>query len=193
MSWSGFFADYGLDASDPGVSSYVRGAIIQDLVGEGASANSIIGVLQGEGISVRRQTALQMIKAEQERQQAGGTSAQLGIDYSTGELLPGEPPANWTGQYVHQVTATYRTMGENGAYELHIATKGIKSSIALTPLQATNAAMDIFETPPEEGVPRSPNVIAGQDVLSYQLTGVWYDTQGRNLPNTRFEGLSEGM
>jgi hypothetical protein len=96
------------------------------------------------------------------------------VDFTTGTVLPSEPPENWTGRYVHQVTVTYRTRDTEGNYELHTRTLGVKSSTPLSPMAASNAALDIMEEEPEPGgTPRLPDV-AG--VLSTQLTGVWYDT-----------------
>lgn len=185
MAWIEAFDLAGVDISSPGVADYTRGAIVQWGVGQGWSQNRIEAELRNNGVGLQASVQRNLIQAEQARVQAGPGSAQLGIDYSSGELLAPEPPANWTGQYVHQVTFTTRTLQDDGSYELNDRTVGVKSSIPLTPAQAVNAGFDVISQAPasETGTP-SPTL---QNVVLSQLTGIWYDTQGRNLPvATRF-------
>ena len=161
-------------------SSYLRGVIIQTAVGQSASANSILSALSGNGLGIRRAQGLQLVSAEQQRQAAGATSSRLALDSSSSQLLGTTPPANWTGQYIHQVTATYRTRDAEGNYIMNTRTLGIKSTTALTPADAMQAATDIMTSsiPAEE----EGNYPLPSDVLSMSLTGVWYDVQNRNLP-----------
>jgi hypothetical protein len=174
MSWSDAFGLYGVDVGAPGVADYARGAIISYGVGQGWSNNRVQREVRAAGLGISVGQLDPMVRAERSRQAQAATSSQLGVDYSTGQILPGTPPANWTGQYVHQVTVTYRTKDEAGAYELHTRTMGIKSSLPLSPMAASNAALDIMEEEPEPGgTPRLPDV---SGVLTTQLTGAWYDT-----------------
>lgn len=161
-------------------ASYLRGVIIQAAVGEGASANSILSALSANGLGIRRDQGLQLVSAEQSRQAAGATASRLNLNSPSSELLGTAPPANWTGQYIHQVTATYRTRDEEGNYILHTRTLGLKSATALTPADAMAAAQDIMTSsiPAEE----EGNYPLPSDVMSMSLTGVWYDVQNRNLP-----------
>ena len=174
MSWTEAFGLYGVDVSAPGVADYSRGAIIQYGVGQGWSANRILGELTGAGVGVRRSHGLELVRAAAERTAADTTVNQLGIDYSSGTVLPGNPPANWTGQYTHRVGVTYRTVDEDGRYELHTRYLSVVAAEPLTPLAATNAALDIMEEEPEPGgTPRLPAV---SGVLTTQMTSVFYRT-----------------
>lgn len=184
MSWVEAFGLAGVDVSSPGVADYSRGAIIQYGVGQGWSQNRIEAELRSAGVGLTAMQQRNMIQAEQARQGASATSAQLPVDYSTGELLGAEPPANWTGQYVHQVTMTYREGAGPGIYELHTRTMGIKSSVPLSPWQASDASLGLLEQNPE-----SPNLPQQAQVLATQLTGVWYDTLGRDVPTAPDQGL----
>lgn len=161
-------------------TSYLRGAIIQQAVSAGASANSILSALSANGLGLRRQQGLALVNEEQSRQAASGTASQLNLTSSTAQLLDTAPPENWTGQYVHQVTATYRTRDEEGNYILHTRTLGLKSTNALTPAQAIQSATDIMtsDVPSDE----EADYPLPSDVLSMSLTGTWYDVQNRNLP-----------
>jgi hypothetical protein len=180
VSWVEAFGLAGVDVSSPGVADYTRGAIAQWGVGQGMSANAILGEFRNAGVGIQRQQGLELVRGEQERQSTSGTSVQLGMDYSTGELVGAEPPVNWTGQYVHQVTLIYREKVGDNAYELHDRTVALKSSVPLTPSQAIEAAYDYWT--PEPGEPGTPNAPDLSQAIMTQLTGVWYDTQGRNLP-----------
>lgn len=161
-------------------TSYIRGVIISTAVGQGASANSILSALSANGLGIRREQGLQLVSAEKQRQAAGQTASRLGLNTPSSQLLDTVPPENWTGQYIHQVTATYRTRDEEGNYILHTRTLGLKSATALTPADAVAAAQQIMssEVPAEE----EGNYPLPSDVLSMELSGVWYDVQNRNLP-----------
>lgn len=187
MAWIEAFDLAGVDISSPGVADYTRGAIVQWGVGQGWSQNRIESELRNNGVGLQASAQRQLIQAEQERQQAGPGATQLGIDYSTGELLMPEPPETWTGQYVHQVTMTTRMREDDGSYTLSTRTVGIKASTPLTPSQAVNAAFDVIT--PQPGETGSPDSPAPGDVILSQLTGIWYDTQGRKVPQS-FSGVA---
>lgn len=184
MAWIEAFDLAGVDISSPGVADYARGAIIQWGVGQEWSQNRIEAELRNNGVGLQATQQRKLIQAEQDRQDARLTSTQLSVDYSTGELIAPEPPANWTGQYVHQVTMTTRSLEDDGSYTLSTRTVGIKASTPLTPSQAVNAAFDVIT--PQEGETGSPDSPAPGDVVLSQLTGIWYDTQGRNVPRSVF-------
>ena len=178
MSWLEALTDYGADVGNPGVAAYTRGAIIQYRVGQGWSAGSIMRELRVNGLGIRNEQGLSLIRAEQARQSVGLTGAQIGVDYTTGELLPGAPPDNWTGQYVHQVTVTSRERLPDGSYVLHARTMGIVAGQPLSPLGATQSALEQMTQAPTEGEePTGPQL---SDILTTELTGVWYRT-GRPL------------
>jgi len=162
--------------------SYLRGQVISQAVSAGASANSILRALSANGLGVRRNQGLDLVAQEKSRQLASAGAGQVPFGATADQALAGAPH-NWTGNYVHQVTTTYRTKDEEGNYLLHTRTIGLKGTTALTPEQAVQAAMDIMATSAigEAGEGRYP--MAGA-VLSASLSGVWYDTQGRNLPFT---------
>ncbi len=180
MSWDGFLSDVaGLTGIPGAAQSYVRGVVITQGVRAGASANSIIRSLSSSGIGVRRDQALQMVKAEQSRQAAGATSTQLDLSQPTSEVLAAEPPAGWTGQYIHQVAFTYRTRDAEGNYMLNTRTMAIKTPNVLTGIEAINATQDILNQAaelPDDGT--YPDV---GSILGMALSGVWYDIQGRNV------------
>ena len=182
MSWLETLGDL---ASLGGISgaahSYLRGQIITQAVRAGASANSILKALSGYGLGIRRTQGLAMVRGEQARQLAGATANQISATDSLGQLLGTTPPANWTGRYMHQVTVTYRTRTPEGDYQLHTRTLGIKSTELLSPETATQGALDIMNTgalTAEEGAYPLPS-----DILTSAMTGIWYDTQRRNLPS----------
>lgn len=183
MTWLDTLAE--LASSDVGVgpgASYTRGAIITQAVREGASGNAILDALGAAGLGVRREQGLSLIAAERSRQMAGRTAAQLDLSASPAAILSATPPDGWTGQYVHQVTVTYRTRDEEGNYLLHTRTLGIKSASLLTAADAYAAATEIMTSQipsEEEGEYPLPS-----DILSGSLSGVWYDTQNRNLPGS---------
>lgn len=174
MSWAEAFGLYGVDVSSPGVADYARGAVIQQRVAEGWSANAILGELSNNGLGIRRSQGLALVRNEYARQQASSTINQVGVDYTTGELLPSTPPENWTGEYTHRVAVTYRVPDDQGNYELHTRYLSVVAGTPLSPLAATNAALDIMEEEPEPGgTPRLPKV---SGVLATQMAGVWYRT-----------------
>ena len=174
MSWIEGFDPTAWDLSSPGSVAYTRGALISAGVGAGASANQILSALTQAGIGIRRSQGLSLVAAEQGRQAAVSTAAQLAFDSSSGQLLPGAPPENWTGQYVHQVTATFRTTDEAGNYEMSERTMGIKASNTLSPQEAAEAAMSILETPVAEE--DADTYGTAGNLINMQLSGVWYDT-----------------
>ena len=180
MTWEGLLSDIaGLTGIPGAAQSYVRGVVITQAVRAGASANSIIRSLSSAGIGVRRQQALQLISAEQSRQAAGATSTQLDLTQPTDVLLAAEPPPGFTGQYIHQVSYTWRTRDAEGNYLLHTRTMAIKSPTILTGLDAMNATQDILsqsDLGPGDNTWVDPNSIIGMS-----LSGVWYDTQNRNI------------
>ena len=180
MSWLETLGDLSsLGGISGAAHSYLRGQIITQAVRAGASANSILRGLSGYGLGVRRNQGLALVRGEQARQLAGRTSNALDLTQPIDQLLGTAPPANWTGQFVHQVTVTYRTRTPEGGYELHTRTMGIKSSQLLTPEEATQGALDIMADnalDAEEGDYPLPS-----DILSVSLSGAWYDTQGRNI------------
>ena len=103
---------------------------------------------------------------------AGQSATALGFDTSSGELLLGTPPPNWTGQYNHEVTATFRTKDEEGNGCSSFLTRNITSNEPLSPEEAANAAMDILATPADPDADSEPPDINA--VISVQLTGAWY-------------------
>lgn len=158
-----------------GVRAYLRGVVVTQAVTAGASANQIIAALQGTGYGVRRQTMLSVIGQAKARAAASQTSYQLPFGQPASELLKEPAPAGWTGRYVHQVTATYRTTDEEGNYLLHTRTLGIISNHLLTPEQATAAALDIMtQSLPSDEEERYP--LSG-DILSLELSGTWYQVR----------------
>lgn len=164
------------DAAAP----YTRGVVISQGVRAGESANSIVSALSRLGIGTRRDQALSQIRDEVARQAAGRTSLQLDLNATPEDLLGAEPPAGWTGQYVHQVAVTYRTRDEEGNYLLHSRTMGIKSSTLLTASEAGQAAVGILEQ--GTGELQEGYIVSMDSVLTIGLSGAWYDVQNRSLP-----------
>jgi hypothetical protein len=162
------------DLSTQGGVAYARGAIIQAGVREGYSIGSVTQALQGYGVSFTGSQVSQTYHAYEEVLAQGQSAAQLSVDASTGEVLGGNPPDNWTGQYVHQVTATFRARTSSGQYELRTRTLGIKSSELLSPEDAVNAAQSVIETPIDEDDEDTYGGVG--DLLSSNLSGVWYAT-----------------
>jgi hypothetical protein len=167
--------DDSFDLSTEGGMAYARGAIIQAGVREGYSIGSVTQALQGYGVSFSRGQISQQYHAYEDIVAAGQSAAQLSVDASTGEVLGGNPPEDWTGQYVHQVTATFRARTSSGEYELRTRTMGIKGSTILTPDEASQAALGIIETPIDEE--DEDTYGSAGDLLSLSLTGAWYDTR----------------
>lgn len=174
MSWVEAFDLGGVDVSSPGVADYTRGAIIQWGVQNGLSHSAIQREISGLGIGFSAGQLLPMIREEEDRQGTALESTQIGVDYSTGTLLASTPPDNWNGQYVHKVTAIFRTSLGGNQYDLNPRTVSIKSSVPLTSFQAQNAAYDLWSTQTSgEDTPDAPDM---SNALVTQLRGVWYDT-----------------
>jgi hypothetical protein len=183
MAWIEAYGLAGVDVSTPGVADYTRGAIAQWGVGQGLSGNQILNLFQDNGVGIRRSLGQSLIATEQQRQAAHLTSTELAVDYSTNSILGGSVPENWNGQFVHQVTMTYRETVASGSYELHTRTVGIKAGTPLTPFSAIEAARNVIT--PQPGETGSPDMPLPDQVLMSQLTGTYYDTQGRGVRNTR--------
>lgn len=160
--------------------SYVRGAVISAGIRAGQSANEILRGLSSVGVGVRRDQGLSIIAAERQRQSAGATANQVPLGGDLGELLGAPPPAGWTGQYVHQVTAISRSRDEEGNYITHTRTLGIKSGRLLAPNEAISSGFDILNQTTPEGT--ATYLLDSGSLVSLSLSGVWYDTQNRNLP-----------
>lgn len=175
MSWTGDFSALQDVLGAPGTDVYARGVIMQSGAAAGASGASVLGALRTAGLGIRTQDFYQVYGALRSQAAANQTASALSVDASTGEIMGGNPPANWTGQYVHQVTATFRTRDDQGNYELSQRTLGIKTSSVLTPYDAAQAAMGILSTP-VEGDDEDRYGGAG-DLLGLTLTGAWYDTR----------------
>lgn len=175
MSWAeGLDIDLGAGSS-AGALAYTRGAIISAGAQAGASTYAVAKVLRQQGIGFRYENIRDILAESKANLATSATAAALDIDASTGEILPGQAPANWDGTYFHQVTATYRTRDELGNYQLNYRTLGIRSVEALSPSEAISDALGIIEQPADEEEPNTP-VMAG-DLLSLQLTGAWYGTR----------------
>ena len=163
------------DLSTQGGMAYARGAIIQAGVREGYSIGSVTQALQGYGVSFSGDQISAQYHQYEEILAQGQSAAQLSVDADTGEILGGNPPDDWTGQYVHQVTATFRARTSSGEYELRTRTLGIKGSTLLTPQEATDAASIIIGSPVDEE--DEDTYGSTGDLLTTQLTGAWFDTR----------------
>lgn len=176
MSWLGDFGALADTLGTEGAQVYARGAIMAGAAREGLSANRALGVLHSAGLGIRRADFLRAYSAA--RSALTGAAGAANIPLESARLPTGMPPApsNWTGQYLHQVTVIYRQPGEAGTNVVLSRTLGIKSSTVLSPFEAAQGALGIVESPIEDeaesGYP-SPS-----QVLSVQLTGMWYDTRG---------------
>lgn len=176
MSWLGDFGDLQGTLGAEGAQSYARGAIIGAAARAGWSANQTLGALRSAGLGFRRADFLRAYGAVVSGIQASQTASSIPLEaIGTPGGLP-EPPANWTGQYLHQVTVTFRQPGEGGQSVILTRTMGIKSAEVLSPFEAAQAALGIIETPvPEEEESGYPSA---SQVVSVQLTGLWHDTRG---------------
>jgi len=173
MSFLAALSPYGLDFADPGVAAMARGAIITNRVGLGWSNNAIQRELSANGLGIGVGQLDPMVRAERARQAPGPAANQLGVDIQSGALLPGVAPAGWTGQYVHQVTVTYRTKDQAGNFALHTEARWVKAGNALSPAQAAQSALDTYtEGPSDDEEPTGPEM---SQVLSASLSGVWYE------------------
>lgn len=163
------------DTSSEGAMAYTRGAIIGAGVREGYSIGSVRQALSGYGVSFTGSQVSNAYNALAEIIAQGQSASALSVDTSTGEILSGTPPDNWTGQYVHQVTATFRAQATTGEYELRTRTLGVKSDTPLTPAQAADAAMNVIEMPVDEEDEDTYGSVG--NLLALNLTGAWYDTR----------------
>jgi len=158
-----------------GAESYARGAIITGAVNAGVSKNQTMAMLREAGVGFRETQVSTVYDLLSDQRAASQTASALNFDSTTGQLLPGNPPENWTGQYTHEVTALFRTRNEAGAYELSSRTMYMKGSTVLTPAEAAANAMSIMEEPPPpESDSELPSV---SDLLTLSLTGAWYSTR----------------
>lgn len=172
-----YLAGEGLDddiLGSPGAQSYARGAIIGAGARAGESGASVLGSLRAFGLGLRTQDFYDVWRAISAQIATSQTASALNVDANTGQIMPGGAPANWTGQYVHQVTATFRTRDDQGNYELAQRTLGIKSVNTLSPFEASQAALGILEAPVDEE--DEGGYGESGDLMSLQLTGAWYDT-----------------
>jgi hypothetical protein len=162
------------DLSTQGAVNYARGAIIAAGAAAGASTYAVAKVLRQNGIGLRITTVRDTLAAVAEQVNSGRAAGSLPLDASAGELLSGAPPPNWTGQYVHQVTATFRTKDAEGNFDLYSTTRSVVSNVPLSPYEAGQAALQILT---EQSNPNYPEEQPGEDdVVSMALTGVYYRT-----------------
>lgn len=167
-------ADFG-ELSDNGTMAYSRGAILQAGVEEGYSLGSIRNAMAGYGVDYEETWLRNAYNGMAEIVGNRPAATELSIDTSTGEILSGNEPDGFTGQYVHQVTAQFRAKATTGEWELRTRTMGIKSDVPLTPLDAANAAMTLIEMPVSEEDEDTYGSVG--DLLTLNLTGAWYDTR----------------
>ena len=159
---------------DTAADAYLRGAVMRPLIAEGYSGGSALRELQSMGLSYRSQDFYRAWNAVSAQMASAAGSSALAWDASSGELLPHNPPANWTGQYTHQVTATFRQATGTGSYTTSTRTFGVKSLEALSPLAASQAALSVLYSPtsPDDEL-KYPQVA---DLMNLQMTGIWYTT-----------------
>lgn len=174
MSWDEDWSWYAGTEQAPGADAYTTGAILASGAAAGASIGSVTRALRSAGLGFQSSQISAVYKGIAAQVAANATASALSVDASTGEIMGGTPPANWTGQYVHQVTATFRTRDDQGNYGLSQRTLGIKSASVLTPFEAAQDALGIISAP-DEGNGGSSFVDSG-DLLGLTLTGAWYDT-----------------
>jgi hypothetical protein len=166
-----------------GAEAYARGAIITAAVNSEVSKNQTMAMLRAAGVGFRETQVSTIYDLLSDQRAASQTASALNFDSTTGQILPGNPPENWTGQFTHEVTATFRTRSETGVYELSSRTLYLKGSTVLTPEEASQAAMGILSEPPEtEGYEEMPDVTS---LLTMSLTGAWYTTRGRGAWSAR--------
>lgn len=158
-----------------GAMAYARGAIMQAGSEEDYSLGSIRNALAGYGVSYEESWLRHAYNGMAQVIGNRAAATALSVDTSTGEILSGSPPDNWTGQYVHQITGQFRAQATTGEYEMRTRTFGIKSDMPLTPLDAANAAMQIIEMPVDEGDEDRYGAVG--DLLTLNLTGAWFDTR----------------
>ena len=174
MSVFGDLSELAGTLDSAGAVAYARGAIIQAGVLGGASANATLSALRDAGVGFNRANFLQTWREAQDQLGPAQRAGSLPLDASTGQIVPGEPPGDWTGQMVHQVTATWRTKETDGTWSIHSKPYGIIDTAWLTPAQAAQSALDMINTPmSSDEAERYPS---GGDILSLTLTGGWYRT-----------------
>lgn len=174
MSIFGDLSDLAGTLESQGTVAYTRGAIIQAGVLGGASANATLAALRDAGVGFNRANFLKTWAQAQEQVLPAQRAGSLAFDTTTGAILPGQPPPDWTGQVVHQVTATWRTKETDGSYTVRSKPYGVIAPGFLSPADAIDAAMDIISTPmSSDDAERYPSP---SDILALSLTGAWYRT-----------------
>lgn len=162
------------DLSTEGGNAYARGAIIQAGVSEGYSIGSVRTALSGYGVSFAGSQVSDAYYGLSEALGREGPPASISLS-STGDMMPtGPPPDTWTGQYVGQVTATFRSRTEAGGYELRTRTFGVISDEPMSGFDATQNAMQIIESPIDEENADTYGSVG--DLLTLNVTGAWYRT-----------------
>jgi hypothetical protein len=184
MSDLGSVYDF-LDSLGPdGTISYSRGAWLQGAANAGLSFNQAYSQMTGTPLGIRRESALGMWQDIQAVQATDIGVSRIGITGTAGELLGNEPPANWTGEYVHTVQATFRTKQSDGSYTQESRFYGLKGFDLLTPEEAADATMGVLETAPEG--PDAGNYGQASDVVGMQLVGAYYNTNPGTLSGRNF-------
>jgi len=159
---------------DEGAAAYLRGYVIAPLIASGYSAAAGLRELRAAGLGFRTQDFYRAWNQVSAQVTAAQESPYLAYDVSAGTITGNNPPANWTGQYVHQVTATFRTREDDGSYLTRSRTLGVKADAALDPLNAAGVAMDILSSPVDAG--DEDKYPAVGDLTGLQLTGVYFAT-----------------
>jgi len=176
VSWLGDLGGLAGSLDAPGAADYARGAIISSAARAGWSANQALAQLRSVGLGVRRADFLRTYAQTREAIAASQTAQAVPLGQLPAEAIAGAAPEGWTGQYVHQVTATYRSTGEQGETVLTTRTLGIKSSNLLNPFEASQAALGLVEAPIE---PEAESRYGGiGNLVSLSLTGTWYSVGG---------------
>ena len=159
---------------DEGAAAYLRGYVIAPLIASGYSAGTALRELQAAGLSFRSQDFYRAWSQVSSQVTAAQESPYLAYDISAGTITGNNPPANWTGQYQHQVTATFRTRQDDGSYLTRYRTIGVKADSVLDPLMAAGNALEIMSSPVDpDDEDKYPAV---SDLMTLQLTGVWFQT-----------------
>jgi hypothetical protein len=165
----------GLDLGSPGAAAYARGAIITAGVLAGWSGAATLAALRSAGLGVRTQSFYNAFSEAKARYEQGQSAAAVPPEVVAGESVLGQPPPNWTGRYVHQVTATFRVRNPEGTYAYVTRTMGILSDQLLTPEQAARSALGILET--GEAATEEERYPSVSNLLNLSTTGVWYHTR----------------
>ncbi len=162
-----------LSSGVTGAVSYARGAIMGAGARAGASGAAVLAALRGAGLGVREQsfyTAWNVVRAQAGSEQS---ATSIPLNAASGDPLAGPAPENWTGQYTHAVTGVIRERTPDGGYALRSATRYIVSPNILSPADASSAYTGILMTPGTRGQAYLAQV---SDLLTTQLTGLWYRT-----------------